>query len=59
LSVIRPRDYRRRRLIEDALRDLSPDVRDEARRLLESLDYSVLSDREAVRRLLRRRGFLH
>lgn len=44
----------KRELIESALRDLDPSIREQARRILEELDESSLSNRERVRDHLRK-----
>ncbi len=57
MAVVRRGGVRRKReLIEEILKDLSPGLRDEARRILLEQDLDVLLDREKALGLLRRRG---
>ncbi len=60
MAVIKPDDVLRRKkeLVEKILRDLSPGVRDEARRILLEQDMSVLTDKRKVLELLKRRGLI-
>lgn len=60
MSVFKPtKKPARRELIENALRDLDPSVREKAREVLESLDDNSLKNKDKIRELLRRRGLLH
>ncbi|MCD6488238.1 MAG: hypothetical protein J7K21_03330 [Desulfurococcales archaeon] len=58
MSVTRPSDFlkRKREVIEEITRDLSPGVRDEARRILENLSMEELMDRRRVLEKLRKKG---
>ncbi len=60
MAVIKPDDLLRRKkeLVEKILRDLSPGVRDEARRILLEQDMTVLMDKHKVLELLKRRGLI-
>jgi len=59
MSVYRPSRYpKKRELIEEALKDLNPSIREQARRVLEELDESTLSNRDRVRDYLKKRGIL-
>ncbi|RLG81453.1 MAG: hypothetical protein DRO13_01170 [Thermoprotei archaeon] len=59
MSVYRPSRYpKKRELIEEALKDLNPSIREQARRVLEELDESTLSNRDRVRDFLKKRGIL-
>ncbi len=59
MSIVKPGDHKRKsrkEIIEEVLKDLSPGVRDEARRLLEELPVERLGVDE-LRGFLKRRGF--
>ncbi len=60
MSVIKPEDLvrRRREVLEALLRDLSPGLREEARRILEELPLDVLLDKRRALEELRRRGLV-
>lgn len=59
MSVVRGgRGLKKKELIEHVLRDLSPGLREEARRFLEEQDVSVLMDRVRLKKLLKERGLL-
>ncbi len=60
MSVIRPSDLmkRKREVIDELVRDLSPGVRDSARKYLETLPMEELRDRDRIKDLLRRKGFI-
>ncbi len=60
MAVIKPDNLLRRKkeLVEKILRDLSPGVRDEARRILLEQDMTVLMDKHKVLELLKRRGLI-
>ncbi len=59
MSVIRGgRGLKKKELIERVLRDLSPGLREEARRLLEEQDLSVLMDRRRLKKLIEEHGLL-
>lgn len=55
MSIFKPRrEVARRELIENALKDLDPSIREQARRILETLDDKTLSDRNKVREILKK-----
>ena len=59
MSITRPGDFlgrKKREIIEEITRDLSPGVRDEARRILENLSMEELMDRRRVLEKLRKKG---
>ncbi len=61
MSIIKPDDLykkRRKELLDNILKDLSPGLRDQARRLLEELDIETLSKREKVLEYLRKKGII-
>ena len=60
MSVIRPSDLmkRKREVIDELVRDLSPGVRDSARKYLETLPMEELRDKDRIKDLLRRKGFI-
>lgn len=59
MSIFKPTKYPRKKdLIEQALKDLNPSLREQARSLLEELDENTLSNREKVRDFLRKKGLL-
>lgn len=49
----------RKDLVENALKDLDPSVRERAREILESLDDESLRDRGKIKELFRKRGLLN
>jgi len=56
MSIYKPRKgFDKKNLIDEALKDLDPSLREEARRLLEELDENKLMDREYVKKMLRRK----
>lgn len=59
MSIFKPakKPYKKE-LIDSALNDLDPSVRDKAREILENLDEEYLLDRDRVRELLRKRGIV-
>lgn len=60
MSVLKPDDLfkkKKQEVIEEILKDLSPDVREAARRILEELPYEKLLDRRSITSYLRKRGF--
>ncbi|OYT40379.1 MAG: hypothetical protein B6U89_02405, partial [Desulfurococcales archaeon ex4484_58] len=51
--------FHRRDLIEDALKDLDPGVREQAREILESLSEDILKDKSKIKEILKKRGLLN
>ncbi|MET1160285.1 MAG: hypothetical protein ABWW65_04935 [Thermoprotei archaeon] len=59
MSIFKPTRFPRKRdLIEEALKDLDPAIREKARELLELLDENTLKNRDKVREFLRKRGLI-
>ena len=59
MSIFKPsKSFRKKEMIEQALKDLDPSLREQARVLLEELDEKTLADKDRVREYLRRRGLL-
>lgn len=59
MSLYKPgKDLDRKKIIDQILRDLNPDVREEARRILITLSTSELIDRTRVNRILKKKGLL-
>ncbi len=60
LSIFKPvKKPTRKELIENALKDLDPSVREKAREILETLDENSLKNMDKVKELLRKRGLLY
>ncbi|MEM0380799.1 MAG: hypothetical protein QXX35_02440 [Desulfurococcaceae archaeon] len=60
MSVFKPRKYiDRKELIENALKDLDPSIREKARKILEQLDESVLTDRDRIKSILKKHGLIN
>lgn len=61
MSIIKPSDLMRRKkeLIEQIIKDLSPGVRDTARRYLETLSIDDLRNKDKARSFLRKKGLIH
>jgi len=58
VSVFKPfKRFDKRELIEQALKDLDPSLREHARVFLEELDPETLADPDKVKDYLRKRGF--
>lgn len=60
MSIIKPEDLykRRKELINELTKDLSPGIRDSVRRVLEELPIDILSDRKKVFEILKKRGLI-
>ncbi len=60
MSIIRPSDLmkRKKELIDQIIKDLSPGLRDQARRFLEKQGLEILSDRKKVLELLKKKGLI-
>lgn len=61
MAIIKPSDLMRRKkeLIEQIIKDLSPGVRDIARRYLETLSIDDLRNKDKARSFLRKKGLIH
>lgn len=60
MSIFKPKKpFHRRDLIEDALKDLDPGVREQAREILESLSEDILKDKSKIKEILKKRGLLN
>ena len=60
MSVLKPDDLMKKKkdVIDRLLRDLSPDVRDLSRDILNEMSYEELLDRKKVFEILRKRGVI-
>jgi len=59
VSVFKPfKRFDKKELIEQALKDLDPSLREHARVFLEELDSETLADPDKVKDYLRKRGLL-
>ncbi len=60
MAIMKPSDLMRRKkeLIEQIIKDLSPGVRDTARRYLETLSIDDLRDMEKAKNFLRKKGLI-
>ncbi|WFO75257.1 hypothetical protein J4526_09375 [Desulfurococcaceae archaeon MEX13E-LK6-19] len=60
MSILKPDDLmkKKKELINEVLKDLSPDVREAARRILEELPYERLLDRRDVLVFLKKKGLV-
>ncbi len=60
MSILKPDDLmkKKKELINEVLKDLSPDVREAARRILEELPYERLLNRRDVLVLLKKKGLV-
>lgn len=59
MCIFKPRKtVDRKELIENALKDLDPSIREQARRILEELDDKTLASRERIRDILKKRGLI-
>ncbi len=55
VSIFKPsKHFRKKELIEEALKDLDPSIREQARRILEELDESTLQDKKRIKEYLKR-----
>ncbi|RLG82891.1 MAG: hypothetical protein DRO40_06440 [Thermoprotei archaeon] len=61
MAIIKPSDLmrRKRELIERIVKDLSPGIKDTARRYLETLSIDDLRDKERAKNFLRKKGLIH
>ena len=60
MSILKPDDLmkKKKELINEVLKDLSPDVREAARRILEELPYERLLNRRDVLVFLKKKGLV-
>ncbi len=57
MSIFKPsKRFRKKELIEQALKDLDPALREQARIILEELDETTLANKDKVRDILRKKG---
>lgn len=60
MSIFKPhKKISRKELIENALRDLDPSIREQARLLLEQLDTNTLLSKDRVRDILKKHGLIN
>jgi len=60
VSVFKPtKRFDKKELIEQALKDLNPALREQARAFLEELNELSLADKKKVQEYLRKRGLLN
>lgn len=60
MSILKPDDLLKKKkdVIDKLLRDLSPDVRDLAKNILNEMSYEELLDRKKVFEILKKRGVI-
>ncbi len=58
MSIIKPGRNRRKKMIEQILRDLDPSIREEARRVIEEVNPREPLNREKIIEILRKKRIL-
>lgn len=60
MSIFKPdKRISKKELIENALKDLDPSIREQARIILEKLDTDTLSNRDKIKNILKKRGLIN
>ncbi len=60
MSIFKPKKHAKKKdLVEQALRDLDPSLREQARIFLEQLDEETLANRKKLKELLKRRKLIY